>query len=113
VLEELVGEISDEHRRDEDQRIVRRDDTSWLVDGTVGIYDFLKSLPEPWSAKAPPEGITTVSGLVLTQLGRVPKVGETVRWDELQVEVVDMDGPRIDRLLIELATAAPPAPPQG
>ena len=108
VIEELVGEIRDEHRREDEQRIVRRDDLSWLVDGTVGIYDFLRVLPEPWSTKEPPDGITTVSGLVLTQLGRVPKVGETVTWQDLRVEVVDMDGPRIDRLLIELAP--PPQP---
>ena len=47
-----------------------------------------------------PRNFSTVAGLVLTRLDRIPTIGESVTWLGLQFEVVDMDGPRIDRVWI-------------
>jgi putative hemolysin len=52
----------------------------------------------------------TVAGFVLAKLGRVPRAGEFFTWRDLRVEIVDMDGARIDKLLLAVA---PPKPPKG
>jgi putative hemolysin len=99
VLEELVGEIHDEHRRDEASPFVQREDGSWLVDGSAGIED----LAETFGLKtdALPRDYSTISGLVLAELERIPSPGDIVRWQGLEIEVVDMDGRRIDKLLVK------------
>ncbi|MFM8436511.1 MAG: hemolysin family protein [Planctomycetia bacterium] len=101
VLEELVGEIHDEHRGDKQTAFVRRDDGSWLVDGGVGI----EALAERFDLKLDslPRDYSTVSGLVLALLERIPVAGDKTLWQGLSIEVVDMDGRRIDKLLVTRA----------
>lgn len=99
VIEELVGEIREGHRYDHEQMFVPRGKDSWLVDGTFGIADLIERL-ELRVDDDQPRNYTTVSGLILHQLGRIPTVGDTTQWHALNLEVVDMDGQRIDRVLI-------------
>jgi putative hemolysin len=98
VVQELVGEIRDEHRRDQDQLFVQRDDHTWLVDGGVSMGDFI----EHFSIRADnePRNFSTVSGLILDRLGRIPTIGDKTEWNGYDIEVVDMDGQRIDRILV-------------
>ena len=98
VLEELVGEIHDEHRREEQLAFVQRDDGSWLVNGTAGVEELAERCGLKLGGLA--REYSTVSGLVLAKLERIPVVGDTLRWQGLVVEVVDMDGRRIDKLLV-------------
>jgi putative hemolysin len=105
VLEELVGEIHDEHRRDHVQLFVQREDGSWLVDGGMPIHDFVELMQDRLPQLKAPEDISTVSGVVLQNLERIPLVGEKVHWHGIAMEVVDMDGARIDRILV-----TPPEP---
>jgi putative hemolysin len=107
VVQELVGEIHDEHRHDDAQLFVKRDDGSWLVDGGVGINDFIEQLEIPVSNES--RGFSTVSGLILELLGRIPSVGDRTEWQGYSLEVVDMDGQRIDRILV---SHIPPADSQ-
>jgi putative hemolysin len=100
VLEELVGEIHDEHRHEASQ-FVQREDGSWLVDGGAGVEDLAKKLGIKLDAV--PRDYSTVSGLVLAELERIPATGDTLRWRGVVIEVVDMDGRRIDKLLIRPA----------
>ncbi len=100
VLEELVGEIHDEHRR-ETAEFVQREDGSWLVDGGASVEDLADRLGIKLDAV--PRDYSTVSGIVLTELERIPATGDTLRWHGLAIEVVDMDGRRIDKLLIRQA----------
>jgi putative hemolysin len=100
VLEELVGEIHDEHRHEASQ-FVQREDGSWLVDGGAGVEDLAKKLGIKLDAV--PRDYSTVSGLVLAELERIPATGDTLRWRGVVIEVVDMDGRRIDKLLIRTA----------
>ena len=102
VLEELVGEIYDEHRRDEEQETARRDETSWFVSGTVNLRDLLEvvGLPEPHSGT--PQNANTVGGLIQWLLGRIPDVGDRTSWNGLLLEVTDMEGVRIDRILVSV-----------
>ena len=98
VLEELVGEIHDEHRQADTHAFVQREDGSWLVDGSVAVDD----LVDRFGLKGDPlpRDYTTISGLVLAELERIPAAGDVVNWRGLRIEVVDMDGRRIDKLLV-------------
>jgi len=78
LLEELVGEIEDEHDAGEPCKLMQQPDGSWLVDGLVSIFD----LQEPLGIKleeAP--HYETVAGLVLDQTGHLPEQGETFDWN--------------------------------
>ena len=99
VLEELVGEIHDEHRREETTPFIKREDGSWLVDGGAGVEDLAQTFGLKLDAL--PRDYSTISGLVLAELERIPTAGDIVRWQGLEIEVVDMDGRRIDKLLVK------------
>lgn len=106
VLEELVGELLTEHHKSVEEMIVRRDDSSWLVDGQVSIADLLDHLDRRNLVDAAPRHVSSVAGLVLDRVGRIPSVGEKVVWQDLQIEVVDMDGQRIDRVIVSSTRSA-------
>jgi putative hemolysin len=101
VLAELVGEIVDEHRREELRTFIERGDGSWLVDGGADVEE----LAERFGIQLPAEPLeyATVSGLVLAKLERMPVAGDSLIWEGLVIEVVDTDGRRIDKLLIRPA----------
>jgi putative hemolysin len=100
ILEELVGDIHDEHRRDHEQLVVTRADGSLLVDGMLPIHDLLDYLPEGVGPAEEAKGTSTVAGLILRSLEDLPQIGDVVRSGDLRAEVVDMDGTRIDRVLV-------------
>lgn len=102
VLEELVGEIHDEHRADRRESITRRDETSWLVDAGAGLRDLLERIDRDEYRALLPQDISTVGGLVLFLLGRIPEVGERAVWQTLSLEVVEMDGRRVERILVKI-----------
>ncbi|WP_040593560.1 hemolysin family protein [Schlesneria paludicola] len=106
VLEMLVGDIHDEHRHgrdgdDHDPDIVVREDGSLSVDGLSNLHELEKALDVSRWSEPVPRGVGTVSGLVLGLLKRPPKIGDVMEWNDLRIEIVDMDGPKIDRLLIQ------------
>jgi putative hemolysin len=102
VVEELVGAIADEHTHDRGSEIVQRDERSWLVDGLCNVDEFLAKADLKRIKLPTPRRFSTMAGLVSETLGRLPKVGEKLTWQGLEIEVVDMDGMRIDRLLVSL-----------
>ena len=80
--------------------IERRDDGSWLVDGGLpveALEDVLELGPLPGQEE---HQYTTVAGFVLHQLGRIPKPADHFAWDGFRFEVVDMDGRRVDKVLV-------------
>jgi putative hemolysin len=103
ILEALVGDIVDPDD-EEDPGAVKRDDGSWLVDGILPI-DQLRHLLEMSELHLDGEH-NTVAGLVLTHLNRVAKVSDHVEVQGYRFEVVDMDGRRIDKVLV----VPPPSP---
>jgi putative hemolysin len=110
VLEALVGDMP-EHRLDEEGAIVRRGDGSMLMDGMLAIDEVklalgLDSVPEE-------ETYHTLAGFVLAQLGRVPTEGESVAYGGWRFEVVDMDGRRIDKVLVCRLAAREEGSPAG
>ena len=108
VLEELVGEIHDEFRRDRETVFTQRADGSWLVDGGASIEELSQRFDV--RMEGVPRDYSTVSGLVLGQLERIPTVGDTTQWRGLTIEVVDMDGRRIDKLLVHRVPPSLPSP---
>jgi putative hemolysin len=109
VIEELVGEIREGHKHDQQNMFVERGKNEWLVDGTFSISDLIKRLDLHIDDADQQRSYSTISGLILNQLGRIPSVGDNTQWHDLRLEVVDMDGQRIDRVLVsrsEVRTAA-------
>lgn len=96
ILEGLVGQVPD---ADEDSEIVQRADGSWLVDGQFSFYEFLEhfDMEDLYSE----HDYNTLSGLILEILERVPKTGERLKWLNFEFEIVDMDGARIDKVLVK------------
>ncbi|MBW6466426.1 MAG: hemolysin family protein [Brevefilum sp.] len=103
ILEAIVGEIP-EDGTDTDYLAFQRDDGSWLFDGLI-VIDQLKEILN--ISEMPDEdraGYQTLSGFVMSQLGRIPKTGAKFNFGDYQFEVVDMDGRRVDRVLVSLLT---------
>jgi putative hemolysin len=99
VLEAIVGALPTEEAAAE-SRLVRREDGSWLMDGLLGINELKEALALTGLPDEEIGAYETAGGFVLTQLGRVPAVGDHVDWGGWRFEVVDMDGRRIDRILV-------------
>jgi putative hemolysin len=99
VLEAIIGNIH-EPQDAHDPDIFQREDGSWLIDGMVSIDEFkdlfdLKLLPGEESNM-----FQTVGGFVITFLGRIPSGGDQFDLPELKVEVIDMDGNRVDKVMV-------------
>ncbi len=104
VLEELVGEIHDEHRNERQHSIVARDDSSWYVDGAMPLHELLERLELAELRGSLPADVSTVAGLVLSVLGRIPANGDRADWQTLTLEVAAMEGRRLERVLIRKRT---------
>jgi putative hemolysin len=102
ILEAIAGDIPFSETEAE-PRAVQREDGSWLLDGMLPIDEFkdifnLETLPGENK-----DAYQTLGGFVFTRLGRVPAAGERFSWENLQFEIVDMDGKRIDKVLVSAA----------
>lgn len=100
VLEAVTGEFTP--RNAEDAWAVQREDGSWLLDGLIPIQELkdrldLKSAPEEDKGK-----YHTLSGMMMWLLGRLPHTGDVAKWEQWQLEVVDLDGKRVDKVLASL-----------
>lgn len=99
ILEALLGTINDTQK--EPEIIQRSNNDGWLVDGQCSFYDFLSYFEkEDLYVKC---NYHTVGGLLLEQLGHIPQSGEQVGWNNFRFEIVDMDGARIDKILVQVS----------
>ena len=102
IMEAIVGDILPANPQFESSA-TQRDDGSWLVDGAIPIDEFrelFKLSPMPGEERA---DYQTLAGFILFYLGRVPHVADHFEWNGLRFEVVDMDGNRIDKVLVAAA----------
>jgi putative hemolysin len=97
ILEALVGDIPEVG--DTDQRVVRREDGTWLIDGMLGLDELKQVLGISVLPGEDPE-FHTLGGYLMARLNRVPMVADRVTAGDYLFEVVDMDGRRVDRVLI-------------
>jgi putative hemolysin len=109
VLEQLVGEIEDEYDRTE-RDVVRREDGSLLVDGLLPAEELRDLLHVEVLPGEESYQFNTLAGFVIAQLGRLPRVGDSITAVGHRIEVVDMEGRRIDRVLITALPAETPEP---
>lgn len=99
ILEAIVGDIPSFNEL-EDKEITKREDGTYLVDGLVPIEEFkeyfhIKKLPDEHSGV-----FHTIGGFIMHKLGHIPTSGDKVEWVDYRFEVMDMDGNRIDKILI-------------
>lgn len=97
VLRAIAGELPDVGSF-EALEAVRRDDGSWLLDGRLPIDEAERLLQRNDLVSG--DDYTTIAGFILAQLGRLPATAEAFDWKDLRFEVVDMDGVRIDKILV-------------
>lgn len=105
ILQDLVGELT-AAAPGEEPDVVRRDDGSWLVDAQVPVSDVERLLDATLVEEEHP-GFHTLGGLVLSVLGHIPRVSEQFTRGGFRFEVVDMDGRRVDKVMIVAQAAAP------
>ncbi|MEG1863918.1 MAG: hemolysin family protein [Alistipes sp.] len=96
ILEGLVGSVNDQHT--EPDIIERKNGQGWLVDGQCAFYDFLLYFDR--ADLYIKNRYNTVGGLILEQLEHIPQSGEVVVWGDFKFEIMDMDGARIDKILV-------------
>lgn len=98
ILEALLGSVNDTHK--EPDIIKRSAGEGWLVNGQCAFYDFLTYFEREELFES--GNYNTVGGLILELLEHIPQTGEQVRWYDFVFEVADMDGVRIDKVLVNL-----------
>jgi putative hemolysin len=98
ILKAIAGDWPDMGSRDA-AGAVQREDGSWLMDGHLPIHEAERALGRNDLARG--DNYNTMAGFVLWHLGRMPVPGEKLAWRDLAIEVVDMDGLVIDKLLVQ------------
>jgi putative hemolysin len=111
LLEAITGEFASPG--DENSWALQRDDGSWLLDGLIPIPELkdrlaLRTVPDEEKAR-----YQALSGMLMLVLGRMPQTGDTIVWENWKLEVIDMDGKRIDKVLATPVSTVPVAPPEA
>lgn len=107
IMEALVGIVNDDHQKEPDI-IARHDNDGWFVDGQCSMYDFRMYFDI--DDNDTDSEYTTVGGLILDELQHVPISGEKATWRDFSFEVVDMDGARIDKVIVKRIPKPAPEP---
>lgn len=99
LLEEIVGDISDEHDEEVNEQITKSDDRTYLLAGALAVRDLNKRLK---TALPESESYITIGGFLMTQAGHVPQPGETIEHDGLKFHVEKVERRRVLRVRLEL-----------
>lgn len=98
ILEAIVGDIPQEE--DQEFEIVQRADGTYLVDAQIPFYDFLDKFDKTeWMMEGDQE-FDTLAGFIIHELEKIPSTGDRLNWKIFQLEIVDMDHHRIDKVLV-------------
>lgn len=111
IMVEIVGDVPSLAQLEEPQA-VQRDDGSWLLDGMLSVDEFfelfdLEELQEEYRGN-----YQTLGGFVITQLGKIPTAADNFEWQGMRFEVMDMDGNRVDKVLVVPKSKEPVEPLQ-
>lgn len=99
IMEAIVGDMPD--AADEDYQITDRGDGTYLVDAQIQFYNFLTHFNRTeWLTEEEHE-FDTLAGCILYELEHIPTAGEKLKWKGFRFEIIDMDGHRIDKVLVE------------
>ena len=103
LLGAVLGRVQADDNQDSEPLVVERDDGSWLVDGRLSTEELRELLGLNTLPGEDENDFTTLAGMVIARYGRIPHAGEHFDWKGWRIEVVDLDGARIDKVLIERA----------
>jgi putative hemolysin len=109
VLEGMVGNL-EETREKPAPEVIEREDGSWLVDGLLPFQSFLRAFDIETEE---PRAFTTVHAFVVERLNGEPRAAASFHWKGFRLEVVDMDGSRVDKVLVQAQEDEEPAPTAG
>ncbi len=101
ILEAIVGDVPQSGQ--EEYEIVERSDGTFLVDAQIPFYDFLSHFEKTEWMNEGEHDFDTLAGFVLHELEHIPVTGETFDWNGFDFEIVDMDGQRIDKLIVKIS----------
>lgn len=101
ILEAIVGDMSQPDIPEYEIR--KRDDGSFLVDGQIPFYNFLTHFEKTAWMNEGEHDFDTLAGFILHHLERIPQPGDKMEWRGFRIEVIDMDGHRIDKVLVEIS----------
>ena len=96
IMEALVGEMLDENETGD---ILEREDGSYIIDGRYSYYDFLAYFDKE-ELFTDDCKFNTISGLIMETLHNIPQEGQIMEWEGFRLEIIDMDGVRIDKVLV-------------
>ena len=99
LTESVFGDILEENEIEEED-IVRRQDGSLLVEGSMNMDDFMEEMGILFYDDLKQEDFTTLSGMAMFFIGRIPKAGDIFNYKNLRFEIMDMDNGRVDKLLV-------------
>ena len=97
----VLGRVQSGENADAEALVVTRDDGSLLVDGSLPIDDLRELLGGGALPEEDEHDYHTAAGMTIARFGRIPHAGEHFDWDGWRIEVVDLDGPRVDKLLMQ------------
>jgi putative hemolysin len=101
ILEAIVGEIPQPDI--EDYEVKEREDGTFLVDAQIPFYDFLTRFEKAEWMNEGEQDFDTLAGFILHRLERIPKTGDKLEWKGFSIEIMDMDGHRIDKVLVKIS----------
>ena len=98
ILEAIVGDMP--QTNEEDYEVIEREDGTYLVDAQIPFYDFLSYFDKTDWLTDEDQQFDTLAGCILHELERIPQPGDKMQWKDFSIEIVDMDGHRIDKVLV-------------
>ena len=101
ILEAIVGDVPQTGQ--EEYSITERKDGTFLIDAQIPFYDFLSHFEKTEWMNEGAHGFDTLAGFVLHELEHIPVPGESFEWKGFTIEIIDMDGQRIDKLLVKIS----------
>lgn len=101
ILEAIVGDIPQQNNTDYEIR--EREDGSYLVDAQIPFYDFLTRFEKTEWMNEGEHDFDTLAGFILHELERIPRTGDKFDWKGFTLEIIDMDGHRIDKVLVKIS----------
>ena len=101
IMEAIVGDVPQIGQ--EEYEIIKREDGTFLIDALIQFYDFLSYFERAdWMNEGEHE-FDTLAGFVLHELEHIPVTGETFSWKDFHFEIIDIDGQRIDKILVKIS----------
>ncbi|MBO9595857.1 MAG: HlyC/CorC family transporter [Niabella sp.] len=101
ILEAIIGDMPEENQ--DDYEIIRREDDSFLVDAQIPFYDFLSYFDKAEWMNEGEQEFDTLAGFILHRVKQIPSTGDKLDWNGFDFEIVDMDGHRIDKVLVHIS----------